>query len=57
MQTALETPATEKRGEKTEAGNYFVSNYPPFSFWKRDQVPAAEAVLQQPAQVSFLFVK
>ena len=53
MQTVHETPATEKRGEKTEAGNYFASNYPPFSFWKSDQVSAVEAVLQQPAQDSF----
>ena len=30
--------ATPTQG--TEAGNYFVSNYPPFSFWKPDQVPA-----------------
>ncbi len=49
MQTALETPAHEKKVEQTEAGNYFVSNYPPFSFWKPDQVPVVEEVLKQPA--------
>jgi oxygen-independent coproporphyrinogen-3 oxidase len=48
MQTTLESPATEKKVEKTEAGNYFVSNYPPFSFWKPDQVPLVEEVLQRP---------
>lgn len=48
MQTTLESPATEKKVEKTEAGNYFVSNYPPFSFWKPDQVPVVEEVLQRP---------
>lgn len=42
-------PATTKPPEKTEAGNYFVSNYPPFSFWKPDQVPALEAVMQSTA--------
>lgn len=35
--------------EQTEAGNYFVANYPPFSFWTRDQVPAVEEILQRPA--------
>lgn len=31
--------------EKTGLGNYFVANYPPFSFWKPDHVPEAEAAL------------
>ncbi|MFG0335482.1 MAG: coproporphyrinogen-III oxidase family protein [Maioricimonas sp. JB049] len=26
---------------KTEIGSYFISNYPPFSQWSRDQIPAA----------------
>lgn len=33
---------------QTTAGNYFVSNYPPFSFWKPDLVPELEKALQQP---------
>jgi oxygen-independent coproporphyrinogen-3 oxidase len=33
---------------KTEVGNYFVSNYPSFSFWKPDFVPDAIAALNQP---------
>jgi oxygen-independent coproporphyrinogen III oxidase len=33
---------------QTTAGNYFVSNYPPFSFWKPDLVPDFEKALQQP---------
>ena len=37
-----------KKPEATEAGNYFVSNYPPFSFWKPDYVPKVAEVLQQP---------
>ncbi len=31
--------------EKTKVGNYFVSNYPPYSFWSQDAVPAVDAVL------------
>ena len=33
----------------TEAGNYFVSNYPPFSFWTPDQVDAALQTLDRAA--------
>ncbi len=42
-------PASVKKTEQTEAGNYFVSNYPPFSFWQPDQVPAVLSVLDSPA--------
>lgn len=49
MDTTLEKTAPDKKVEQTEAGNYFVSNYPPFSFWKPDQVPLVEEVLQRPA--------
>ena len=39
-------PATAGREtEETEVGSVFVSNYPPFSFWHRDQLPAIEEVL------------
>src|SRR3954447_19212877 len=31
--------------EKTGLGNYFVANYPPFSFWKPAHLPAARAAL------------
>lgn len=31
--------------EKTGLGNYFIANYPPFSFWKPEMVSAVEAVL------------
>jgi coproporphyrinogen III oxidase-like Fe-S oxidoreductase len=35
---------------KTEVGNYFVSNYPPYSFWTQDQVGQAyEALERAPA--------
>src|SRR5262245_3459510 len=32
--------------EKTGLGNYFVANYPPFSFWKPAHLPAARAALE-----------
>ena len=35
--------------EKTGLGNYFVANYPPFSFWKPTFLPQAMAVLDAPA--------
>jgi oxygen-independent coproporphyrinogen-3 oxidase len=38
----------ETNQERTGLGNYFVANYPPFSFWRPDYLPDAEAVLQQP---------
>jgi len=33
--------------EETTVGNYFVANYPPFSFWKPDQVPALLAAMER----------
>ena len=37
-------PPIEK---KTTVGNYFVSNYPPFSFWKQEDVPDYNKALGQ----------
>ncbi len=37
---------TTSSQEKTGLGNYFVANYPPFSFWKAEHLPAAQAVLE-----------
>ena len=34
--------------EKTGLGNYFISNYPPFSFWKPTYVDDAVAALNRP---------
>jgi oxygen-independent coproporphyrinogen-3 oxidase len=39
----------ETRTERTRAGNYFVSNYPPYSFWQAEDLPAVENVLARPA--------
>lgn len=41
----VQAPPLEK---KTTAGNYFVSNYPPFSFWKPEFVPNVVQSLEQP---------
>ena len=32
----------------TTAGNYFVTNYPPFSFWKPEFLPELHAALERP---------
>jgi oxygen-independent coproporphyrinogen-3 oxidase len=39
--------AVEDEGE-TDVGNYFVSNYPPYSFWKPEHAPEALAALDRP---------
>ncbi|MCB1126695.1 MAG: coproporphyrinogen III oxidase family protein [Verrucomicrobiae bacterium] len=33
---------------QTTVGNYFVTNYPPYAFWKPDFVPELEAALERP---------
>ncbi|MEE8586591.1 MAG: coproporphyrinogen-III oxidase family protein [Acidobacteriota bacterium] len=43
-------PATTRlQPQKTEVGSVFVSNYPPFSFWREALVDEAERVLRSPA--------
>jgi oxygen-independent coproporphyrinogen-3 oxidase len=34
--------------EDTTVGNYFISNYPPYSFWTQDHVSEAHAALKRP---------
>jgi len=34
--------------EKTGLGNYFIANYPPFSFWRPTYLPEAERTLNSP---------
>ena len=41
---------TEVRDDTT-AGNYFVSNYPPYSFWTPQHAGEAHAALDRPAEV------
>ena len=36
--------------EETTPGSYFVSNYPPYSYWNAEQVAAAHAALDRPAR-------
>jgi oxygen-independent coproporphyrinogen-3 oxidase len=33
---------------ETEAGSYFVANYPPFAFWGEDDIPCIDAILNSP---------
>ncbi len=40
-------PPAEAR-DQTTAGNYFVSNYPPYSFWSPERTGEAEAALDRP---------
>lgn len=42
------TDSTTATNSKTEVGAYFVSNYPPYSFWTPQQVGQAVAALDQP---------
>jgi oxygen-independent coproporphyrinogen-3 oxidase len=41
----------ESTQEKTGLGNYFVANYPPFSFWKPEHLPDASAALNAPPKL------
>src|SRR6058998_930985 len=45
---ALETPKAPPLEKQTTVGNYFVSNYPPFSFWKPERVGELAAALERP---------
>ncbi len=50
--TILETEAAKPPAppiqKETTVGNYFVSNYPPFSFWKPEHVGEVQAAMQRP---------
>ncbi len=39
--------------EQTEVGNYFVSNYPPYSFWSPEQVHLADDVMARDAPADY----
>jgi oxygen-independent coproporphyrinogen-3 oxidase len=43
---------TDTSNTKTEVGNYFVANYPPFSLWTPEQIPAAIAALDEAARAA-----
>src|SRR4051794_38339505 len=44
----LQRPTAPPIQKQTTVGNCFVSNYPPFSFWKMDAVPELLAALERP---------
>ncbi|HEY2952629.1 MAG TPA: coproporphyrinogen-III oxidase family protein [Verrucomicrobiae bacterium] len=48
LTTPLPTPAAPPLEKQTTVGNYFVSNYPPFSFWKPELVDDVSAALERP---------
>ena len=45
---AKPAPAAGPVEKDTTAGNYFVSNYPPYSFWKPEHVAEVDAALERP---------
>jgi oxygen-independent coproporphyrinogen-3 oxidase len=47
---SVTTESFPESAAKTTVGNYFVANYPPFSFWKPEQTGAVHAALQQSPQ-------
>jgi oxygen-independent coproporphyrinogen-3 oxidase len=46
--TAQSAPAKIPVEKETTAGNYFVANYPPFSFWKPENLKDVTAALDRP---------
>ena len=56
MSTLPITPSPPGRpppvARETTVGNYFVSNYPPFAYWKPEFVPEFLAALERPPTVS-----
>ena len=47
MSTTAELESKNPQSEETTVGNYFVSNYPPFSFWKPEHASEALAILDR----------
>ena len=47
-ETTIEKPESQAKAKETTAGNYFVSNYPPFSFWQKESVPDFNAAIDRP---------
>lgn len=43
-----DSTATPPKSNATRAGNYFISNYPPFSFWSEDNAAAVEEAYATP---------
>lgn len=47
-QVTSQPAAAPTEHHPTRPGNYFVANYPPFSFWKPEHVAEARAALERP---------
>ena len=47
---ATPVPAGPPLQHQTTVGNYFVTNYPPYAYWKPEFVPDFEAALARPPQ-------
>jgi len=45
---SVQPPPAVPLEKETTVGNYFVSNYPPFSFWKPDRLGEVTAALSRP---------
>ena len=54
MSTTIPISQNPPAKKETTVGNYFVSNYPPFSFWKPELVPDILAALEKPPTHNFL---
>ncbi|MHB8519130.1 MAG: coproporphyrinogen-III oxidase family protein [Limisphaerales bacterium] len=50
MPLTSETPQAPPLEKATTVGNYFVSNYPPFSFWKPELIGEAAAAMERAPQ-------
>ena len=46
--TRLEPATSQLDLAATDVGSVFVSNYPPYSFWSEEAIPAAERALAEP---------
>ena len=44
----IEILENEKAHDETEVGNYFVANYPPFSYWDAETAKTVRSLLDQP---------
>jgi oxygen-independent coproporphyrinogen-3 oxidase len=46
----LEILEHDKQHDETEVGNYFVANYPPFSYWDAETAKTVRGLLDQPSK-------
>ena len=52
--TKPEPATTRNESQETEIGSVFVSNYPPYSFWSEENLPAVENVLKSPPNLDVI---